>query len=692
MTPRLSSAKSDSAWNLFRYTMEQFRAILLFYAILMALLGPMSLLVQHWTDTGSALGRMPNLLGWCLPLGMAVLLPLLIFSYVNQKQALDVFHAAPVRRSSLYLGRYLAGLVLVLLPLLLFGGCSVLVEQFCFDAGRQGLRWLLGVSVSAFASYSLMVFVMINCGTMFESVVYYIVLCAGYPTLIATFFSLLQRYAYGYLQAEDSIQTLLYSVSPYYLLTRCQEQEHFRLPAVLTCLSAGMEFLLLSSGGEPVRIGWIILANLVGMVAYIILDTVRNRGLRKIRKTALTALCIMGGASAAAAVTVLTGVFGYENRVPALERVEQVQVSMSASLCNNAMAPFGGYREITLKDPESIKLVLDFHQAMVAEKAPIQEYRNGETLRFASRDRTGARVLTLLDGYDRYAFDDGCHPQSDYGFGSPVQLVYRLKNGRTLARNYVDYPFVLTKPLYRLFQTPEYVAAANQADLQALGEDGGILEISAYAFSGYSRMELDKNQSRRLRDAMAADMAARPMDFLVSPKAQPLYQLSMRVWQPEEAYWNYYTGSCDVYDCDQNTLDLLKELDVLPDLRTDSYSDPVVGYIPWEKREQIMNYPERDAGIFYHAGRIALCTEYSRGSYPFDDSGNARTDTCYEPSFVTLTAEQYQKLLGMVTQVRLAEEGGDVVIIGSLSYLVFPEYEEEVRAMLLSAPAYQPEY
>ena len=104
----------------------------------------------------------------------------------------------------------------------------------------------------------------------------------------------------------------------------------------------------------------------------------------------------------------------------------------------------------------------------------------------------------------------------------------------------------------------------------------------------------------------------------------------------------------------------------------------------------VMSYPERDAGIFYHAGRIALCTEYSRGG--FEDPNTEQAQTCYEPSFVTLTSEQYQKLMTMVTQTRLTEEGGDAVVIGSVSYLVFPEYEEEVRGMLLSAPAYQPEY
>ena len=48
--------------------------------------------------------------------------------------------------------------------------------------------------------------------------------------------------------------------------------------------------------------------------------------------------------------------------------------------------------------------------------------------------------------------------------------------------------------------------------------------------------------------------------------------------------------------------------------------------------------------------------------------------------------------LGTTNSCVAVMEGGDAVVIGSISYLVFPEYEEEVRGMLLSAPAYQPEY
>lgn len=726
MTLRLSSAKKDSVHNIFLYTLERFRAVLLFYAILLALLGPMSLLVQFWAGSND-FAQLPDLLGWGLPLGMALLMPLLIFHYVNNKQALDVFHAAPVRRETLYFGGYLAGLALVLVPLALFGGLSALVRQLCFESGSLGLLYTLNVGVSAFASYSLMVFVMINCGTMFESIVYYLVLNAGYPALVSTLFSLLQQHTYGYQQTADSVESLLFSGSPYYLLIRNYSWESFQLipllvplvlgivlvlfgrllyrrrksesagqsfayrplffvGAVLTCLSAGMAFLLLSSGGNPIRAGVAVMANLIGMIAYAILDTVRNRGFRKIRRTAVTALCIACVASSLFGIGAVTGIFGYENRVPTLDEVVRVKVDMSASLSNDTVYDLNGYRQITLEDPESVKLVLDFHQAMVAEKQPIQEYQNGETRKYVTVDRNGTRMLTLLDGYDRYLFDDGRYAQSEYGTGGAVQLTYELKNGRTMARYYSNYPFVLTKPLYRLLQTQEYRTAFFEEDLATLKADGGVLEISSVSFSGYSTLELDSSQITQLQDAMRLDMSGRPADFLVAPEALPVYQLSMRVWQPE-GYWNYSTGSCGVYDSDGNTLALLRQWDALPKLRADAYEGTVVGYIPQEKRDAVMGFPKRDAGIFYHAGRFALCTVYSRDPYadPYETE-----ESCYEPLFVNLTAEQYQALMQMVTQIRFAEEGSDVVIIGSTNYLVFPEHVEDVRALILSASEYQP--
>lgn len=724
---RSSLVKTDRVWNIFRYTLGRFRGILLFYGILLLLLGPVSTLVQYGSGVKAA-AALPELFVWGIPLVMAVLMPLLIFGFVNHKQALDVFHAAPIRRDTLYLGSYLAGLFLVEAPLFLFGGMTAFLQQVCFQSGEQGLLCLLNFGISAFMSFSLMVFVLINCGTMFESVVYYVVLCAGWPALIQTMFRLLQQHTYGYRQTADSLRDLLFSACPYYLLTKSGSWEGFQpaaaavpvlmgvllaiggcllyrrrksesagqsfayrpvffIGAVLTSLSVGMEFLVLSREESPIGGGTVLLACLIGALAYAILDTVRNRGFKRIRRTLITAMAVVCGAAGIGYLGAVTGTFGYEDRLPELSQVENVRVETASSLSNDSVSQFNEFLEVTLKDPESIKLVLDFHQAMIAEKKPIREYQNKETKRFVSLDRTGVRVLNLIDGYDRYQFDDGRYAQSDYGNGADVTLIYQLRNGRVMARQYRRYPFVLTKPLYRLLQTEEFREEMNGKILDSLPEQGGILELSSACFSGYSRVEVDEVQMEPLREAVRKDLGDRPADFLVSPEAFPLYMVSMRVWQPEQGYWHYATDSFYLYESDRRTLALLKEWEALPQLRTEFFEGTVVGYIPLEKRDAVMNYPERDGGIFYQSGRLALYTEYSQSYLEPSEEGR-----CYEPKFVTVTAEQYLKLMQMIGQRRFSEEGADVVVLNSTCYLVKPEYAEAVREMLLSAPEYEPEY
>ena len=51
---RSSLVKTDRVWNIFRYTLGRFRGILLFYGILLLLLGPVSTLVQYGSGVKAA--------------------------------------------------------------------------------------------------------------------------------------------------------------------------------------------------------------------------------------------------------------------------------------------------------------------------------------------------------------------------------------------------------------------------------------------------------------------------------------------------------------------------------------------------------------------------------------------------------------------------------------------------------------
>ena len=48
-------------------------------------------------------------------------MPLILFHYINNRQAVDVFHSLPVSRKNLFWGNYLFGLAVLLIPYVLFG-------------------------------------------------------------------------------------------------------------------------------------------------------------------------------------------------------------------------------------------------------------------------------------------------------------------------------------------------------------------------------------------------------------------------------------------------------------------------------------------------------------------------------------------------------------------------------------------
>ena len=49
-------------------------------------------------------------------LGASVVIPMVVFSYIDNRRALDVFHALPVTRGKLFWGNMLAGLFLLFSP------------------------------------------------------------------------------------------------------------------------------------------------------------------------------------------------------------------------------------------------------------------------------------------------------------------------------------------------------------------------------------------------------------------------------------------------------------------------------------------------------------------------------------------------------------------------------------------------
>ena len=95
----------------------------------------------------------------------------------------------------------------------------------------------------------------------------------------------------------------------------------FYIGSLLISITVGLGFVL-SLGSK--KITSYIFGILLGLAVYFILDTIRNRGFRKIAQTAIVGYTAAVLVTAVFASSNLTHTFGYETRVPPIQQIESV--------------------------------------------------------------------------------------------------------------------------------------------------------------------------------------------------------------------------------------------------------------------------------------------------------------------------------------------------------------------------------
>ena len=110
-------------------TVRRYRTPYILYWIAMVIFGPLAAIIDYVTEVGDAhlvSWGGPELLVLCIliTLGASVVIPMVVFSYLDNRRALDVFHALPVTRGKLFWGNMLRTLFLLFAP---FVGCGLAV-------------------------------------------------------------------------------------------------------------------------------------------------------------------------------------------------------------------------------------------------------------------------------------------------------------------------------------------------------------------------------------------------------------------------------------------------------------------------------------------------------------------------------------------------------------------------------------
>ncbi len=300
-------------------------------------------------------------------------------------------------------------------------------------------------------------------------------------------------------------------------------------------------------------------AMLIGVISSIIF----SRGAKQIVKH-MPWMAIGGVLASALFLSIQFDLLGYERRVPTQDQVESVTISYTGRFEDltgayggrfySSYGPFGmmsqeqkdGHSYLT--NPEAIATVLDAHQKAV-DNPP-------KTLR---------SYVVNTDSEHYYQF---------------AEITYKLKNGKTMTRSYNMFNAQATAALANLEDKEDFITTRHPIffldTLPEIAQEDLIQSVNvndSFVSKQDNYQVLDKQNLRKLLDAVKKDMSNEKLENILSPQKPALGYLNIRYRDYTSLYgrygnaafldkFNYMNGTSSVLISEEyvNTLAVLKEL------------------------------------------------------------------------------------------------------------------------------------
>lgn len=499
----MRSATSYFNGPLYRKTLARFWPLWGLWGVGWLFLCPLRLLNSYLSDYHFRATSAQESLLWdaqCLPellpsgvflaAFFAILCAMAVFGYLYNSRSACWTHALPMRREALFTTQYLAGLSMMLLPLLATGVLTAIVEVSFLPMESWGevlsalLTWLLGQSGICLFFFSFAAFCAMFTGNILALPAFYGILnglAAGLWFLVD---ALMNEFYYGYAGVPGALTVVEY-LTPAEILTRAvywfsgtpDESAHLSSPGTVAAYAAvGVALALFSlyvyrrrhveTAGDVVAVavvrplfkygvsfcaglafgmftaaffGWSDLPILIPcilvwtVVGYFAAEMLLRKSFRVLK--AWKGGAVMTAVMLLLCLVCLMDVFGVVNRVPDAGRVVSVRVEIDMGY------PYDGGRTLSadLTDPAQIEEILSLHQAIVDHQ-----------------DNEGR----------------GANSESDY---TSAYLTYTLSGGGKLDRRYRSVPIYAED-----LDTPGTVAYA----MKQIVEDRTLVAM-AYDFDGF---------------------------------------------------------------------------------------------------------------------------------------------------------------------------------------------------------------
>lgn len=496
--------------TLYRKTMGRFWPLWVLYALMWALVIPINLLNTYFSVNSvvdlieadreqwlreaaqSACGWVqPGVLIACC---FGVLCAMAVFGYLYNNRSACMMHALPMRRETLFVTQYLAGLSFAVLPHLAVALLTTAVELVIIPSTSLGVcltslwQWAAGQSALALFFFSFAALCAMLTGHILALPAFYGIFNGLAMSLYVLVTELMRQFFFGYISGGPGA-TLVEYLTPVYALmeaTRNIQGEngatYLEKPWMLgVYAAAGLVMAVIAlllyrrrhveTAGDVVAIPLvrpvfkysvtfcvglafgIITAAFFGWhrdpvllsVCVVLWSAAGYFAAEMLLKKSFRVLKAWGGCVASVAVMILlcalcfNDVFGVETRVPSQDRVVSVSVSSSMSYPYDE----GQLNLDSMTDPDQIAEVIALHRAIVDD-----------------------RWRSDMDG-------SGYEPGDDSFY---VDITYTLDNGSTLRRSYNGIPLRKAE----LEQEGSITAAA-----QALTQDRELIELCY----GFDRLE-----------------------------------------------------------------------------------------------------------------------------------------------------------------------------------------------------------
>lgn len=493
MTSTIFSASSWKEFTItFKMALKKVRGMMALLALLLFIAFPMILMVAMSNIQNNArqaltqetldsmcFGYVSFIMVFIMPLILifTVVVAVMLFSYLHRKRSVDLFHALPIRRVPMLMGRYCAGLTALFVPVVLnfvivavIGFSYHISMQYSFHFVFNRMLWTM---LMAAAALTFSAFMAICTGTSFDMVLSIIGVNAAYPLLIFVSGVLASRILPGLQVAVAPKSTVLTAFSPFaaaflplcsaygndwdsangvssgfyiwwilctllllgasILLCRKRKSEcaesnfAFPIPKIIirfmvTAVSGmGLGVLLLVA--TDMQTSFFIGVVSGSLAAHIVVEAVYSRGFQQMRKS-FSWYGIFAASFVVFYAVLATGFFGYDTRVPSVGEVQSISVTAPNSNAENqfySTSENEHFRKIGKLDP-AIKEKGNIEKVLASHRAFVENNR-----------KTRFPYSLQNRGYDNFV------------------LTYHLKNGGEVVRSY---PYSHTATEDDAVQTP----------------------------------------------------------------------------------------------------------------------------------------------------------------------------------------------------------------------------------------------